>query len=586
MTLRKGVAALAVGALVVLAAATPAHASTSAGRVKLAAAAATTKTITENYTGPSDGCNYLGEYLDIDLSRWDKAWVYELTGVGGENGVVPPKTITVGLTNRAGARTTQQVGIDLVFADGEDYPANTAFYALYPGTFTGTPDATASAVVDSSWDTEYELFDLLSMPCDRPTLTVAPQAVSANAGQQFTIKGTLKTAGGAGFAGQEIGAYFFPGTSADTVRVAVDIPATKTTQTDKNGDFSFSLTAGQSGSYTIWYDGIDELPAPGQYYAADYVQLSVGGAPATSGTPVTSGPVVVTTPPATTAGPVVTTGAPVVTEPPATTPEPETSPSTEAPQSPVETSGPPTTTAPPVVVTSGPVTTTGAPATTAGPPVITTGPPTTTAPPTDEPPVIDPPVGPTLPDTLPESDGPLVLPGGTTVRAGSDVVITGGGFKPNTPVTIGIYSQPQVLGTTKSNGDGEIRAVVTIPEDLSGDHTIVAAGDDGIGGIRYLTVGVSIEEAIGSGGSGGSGSGSGSGGGLPITGVAVAGISTGGLLLVAAGFMLYMVARRRRLELAPATAPALDETTQLEAVPVSDAVTQVDIPAQSDAKDD
>ncbi|MFC7482300.1 hypothetical protein ACFQX7_22960 [Luedemannella flava] len=551
--------AFATGALVVLGAAMPAQ----AGPV---AAAAEPTTITQTHDGPFE-CNDLSEYVGQDFSKWDNAWVYELSGVGGQNGVAVPSAITVGLETAGGEKTTTRVPVAVAFGDAETYPGNTAFYVLYPGQFTGTPDGTASAVIDSAWNPQTEAFYLYSLPCNRLTLTVDKTDVTVQAGATFTVSGTLRTATGAAAPGREIGAYFFPsGYEGD----GDDVPAFKTTKTNADGGFSFSLSATQNGSFTIWYDGDDNPPAPpGEFYAAEWVKVTVTGAPATTAGPVvTTGTTVTTRPVVTTRGPVTTapptSEVPVTSEPPVTTAGPVTTEPSESSEPPVTTAPPtseaPETTEPPV--TSPPATpeptatpqpsdttpvTTPPPATTPVPTV------TTTTPPTEEPPV-DPPVGPTLPDTLPESDGPLTLPGGTTIRAGGSVLITGEGFAPNTPVTIGIYSDPVVLGTTWSNDEGEIRAVVTIPRNMSGDHTIVAAGEDGFGQVIYLTVPVSIEEAIGSGGSGGSGGGS--GGGLPITGVAVAGISLTGVALVGAGVMMFLAARRRRLEPALATVSA------------------------------
>ncbi|GAA1762178.1 hypothetical protein [Luedemannella helvata] len=588
MTLRKGVAAFAAGALVVLGAAMPAQ----AGPVAVAAAPTT---ITQNYMGPF-GCNYFGEYVGDDYSGWDNAWVYELTGVGGQNGVPAPRTITVGLTTRGGGRITVPVPVEAEFGDAESYPNNTAFYVLYPVRLPGTPDGTASAVIDSAWNADKEAFYLSSMPCTRPTLTVDTSKVTVQAGATFTVSGRLRTAAGGAAGGREIGAYFFP----EGYEGKGDVPATVTTTTSANGRFTLSLCPPQNGYYTIWYDGDDTPPAPGEFYAAAWVDVTVVGTPPTSAGPV------VTTGPTVTTRPVVTTGPPVTTEPPTSegpvttqppltlppdTPEPPDSsepPVTVEPptsEAPVTTESPVTTTAPPV--TAGPSTSpepTDNPPVTTAPPATTPGPVVTTAPPDEEPPV-DPPVGPTLPDTLPESDGPLTLPRGTEIRAGSDVLIVGAGFAPNTPVTIGIYSQPVVLKTVTSNDDGEIRAVVSIPKNMSGDHTIVAAGEDSVGEVIYLTVPVSIEEAVGTGGNSGSG---GSSGGLPITGVAVAGMSLTGVALVGAGIMMFLAARRRRLELAPATASAADTTTTMVDLPaVSDAATQVlpkvtDVPTETD----
>ena len=62
------------------------------------------------------------------------------------------------------------------------------------------------------------------------------------------------------------------------------------------------------------------------------------------------------------------------------------------------------------------------------------------------------------------------------VPVGSQVTLIGGGFDPNTAVTVEIRSDPIQLGTTTADGDGGISVLVTIPVLPAGDHAVVAVG--------------------------------------------------------------------------------------------------------------
>jgi hypothetical protein len=81
---------------------------------------------------------------------------------------------------------------------------------------------------------------------------------------------------------------------------------------------------------------------------------------------------------------------------------------------------------------------------------------------------------PTLPPTPPVSAGALTIVGNPV--AGGAVEVSGAGFKPNSPVVIGIYSEPQKLESAVADGAGVAKSTVTLPQGITGEHTLVALG--------------------------------------------------------------------------------------------------------------
>jgi hypothetical protein len=148
--------------------------------------------------------------------------------------------------------------------------------------------------------------------------------------------------------------------------------------------------------------------------------------------------------------------------------------------------------------------------------------------------------------TVPEADGALELPsGGTaTVAPGKTITVTGSGFGAFSTVTMLIYSEPQVLTTVVTDGTGSFSVEVTVPAGLAvGQHTLVAAGVDAAGQLRYLTLPITVTAG---------------GAMLAATGADVTAPAIGGLAAVLLGAGLLVVARRRP-EPVPAT-PGVDLT--------------------------
>jgi len=98
----------------------------------------------------------------------------------------------------------------------------------------------------------------------------------------------------------------------------------------------------------------------------------------------------------------------------------------------------------------------------------------------------------TIPPQLPKSDGVLVVSGEPV--PGGTVTVSGTGFKPGSPVAVGIYSNGKALTTTVANGSGEASTAVVIPTDYLGQHTLAMVGADPKDAVRTLTAPITIAE--------------------------------------------------------------------------------------------
>lgn len=127
----------------------------------------------------------------------------------------------------------------------------------------------------------------------------------------------------------------------------------------------------------------------------------------------------------------------------------------------------------------------------------------------------------------------------SVAQCGGHVTVTGTGFAANEVVTITLHSKPVVLTTVTANGSGNFSVVVNLPAGVDGHHTIVATGATGDKASAKITI-----ESCGAGTAGGSH------GPTAVTGVAIMAIGGLGVLLLAAGTVLLIGARRRRRVLA------------------------------------
>jgi hypothetical protein len=142
----------------------------------------------------------------------------------------------------------------------------------------------------------------------------------------------------------------------------------------------------------------------------------------------------------------------------------------------------------------------------------------------------------TLPLFVPTSDG-LLHGVPVTAQPGDPITVSGSGFAPLAPVTIGVYSTPRVLAVMTADPSGSFSATVSLPA-LTGKHTLVATGLAASGDTRVLSAGLVFSS------------------GLPVTGGAdPAPVTATGGLLVLAGLVLLILARigpmvrRRRSQL-------------------------------------
>ncbi|WP_412745502.1 fibronectin type III domain-containing protein [Krasilnikovia sp. MM14-A1004] len=119
---------------------------------------------------------------------------------------------------------------------------------------------------------------------------------------------------------------------------------------------------------------------------------------------------------------------------------------------------------------------------------------------------------------------------GETPAAGSDITVSGDGFKAGTTVEVALYSEPKVLAHAVVAANGSFSTTVTIPAAYTGAHTFVAAGLGPNGKVRYLTLPVTIAAANS---------------GLPVTGTPVTALALFGLAMLIAGGYTVSATRLR-----------------------------------------
>ncbi|MBW3614449.1 MAG: LPXTG cell wall anchor domain-containing protein [Actinobacteria bacterium] len=124
----------------------------------------------------------------------------------------------------------------------------------------------------------------------------------------------------------------------------------------------------------------------------------------------------------------------------------------------------------------------------------------------------------------------------TAARPGEPITVSGGGFAPNSTVTINFDTQ--VLGTTTTRPAGDFTTTVTIPANATpGAHTLAAVGTGANGAPRRLT---STVQVLGT-------TAQRDGGLLPRTGDALTPpLAASAALLIGAGSVAVVATRRRR----------------------------------------
>lgn len=153
---------------------------------------------------------------------------------------------------------------------------------------------------------------------------------------------------------------------------------------------------------------------------------------------------------------------------------------------------------------------------------------------------------PTLPPTLPASDGALTV-ASTTLAAGGSTTVSGSGFAPQTPVTVGMYSTPVKLATATTDANGSFSTTVQVPKGApAGQHTFVAIGATADGPDQTLTQTVTLVISASpspspTNGNGGNGDGSNNNGGSGGTLAATGGTSGATMPLVAGAALAVLL---------------------------------------------
>jgi hypothetical protein len=123
----------------------------------------------------------------------------------------------------------------------------------------------------------------------------------------------------------------------------------------------------------------------------------------------------------------------------------------------------------------------------------------------------------------------------TVVVPGQDVVISFSGSPAGSTWTFTFFSQPVVLGTATADAGGAVTFSATIPENATpGTHTITGVNETGLSVSVSLTVTADAAQAAATDGD------------LALTGRNTVPLSRLGAILVAAGGVAVLAARRRR----------------------------------------
>ena len=113
---------------------------------------------------------------------------------------------------------------------------------------------------------------------------------------------------------------------------------------------------------------------------------------------------------------------------------------------------------------------------------------------------------------------------------GGSLGVTCAGFTGGEQIGVTLDAQTD-LGSGTADASGSFNTTVTLPQGVTGQHTIVCAGAAGETASLTITIGATTT----------------GGGGLSNTGAAVVGIGSLGVILLVAGALLLMVGKRRRV---------------------------------------
>lgn len=91
------------------------------------------------------------------------------------------------------------------------------------------------------------------------------------------------------------------------------------------------------------------------------------------------------------------------------------------------------------------------------------------------------------------ADGPKVSD--ATPAPGAKITVEFSGFAPNIDVTLEFHSDPVKLGTFKSDAAGVVKATISVPDGVTGNHTVVASGLSVAGQPVTVSVPVAVSPA-------------------------------------------------------------------------------------------
>lgn len=150
-------------------------------------------------------------------------------------------------------------------------------------------------------------------------------------------------------------------------------------------------------------------------------------------------------------------------------------------------------------------------------------------------------------NAAPYTNAPSIAVSTTSPAEGSTITVTGTDFDANSTVNLTLYSQPYALGSVTTDSSGAFAASVTLPNGVTGSHTIVGQGPSSSASVSIEIYSNSQGSGNASGNNAAGNNGSGSSGGLASTGFAVAGIGVVGLALLIGGSVLLLSGRRRKV---------------------------------------
>ncbi len=134
----------------------------------------------------------------------------------------------------------------------------------------------------------------------------------------------------------------------------------------------------------------------------------------------------------------------------------------------------------------------------------------------------------------PPGTAPTLSVGTTTPAPGGSLTISGAGLGSNLPGTITLHTTVVTLGTFTTDSSGGFTATVTIPSDVSGTHTLVAATS-----VASISITLDIGGAAAPNGT--------TKPGTAFTGAAVIGVGFLGAALLVGGGILLFAGRRRKV---------------------------------------